>query len=63
MPNPKALWIVSCPSDGSPEEQLQDLEAILGSNSISNGTTSLLTGGNKLGSLATIEFPDFKVSY
>lgn len=62
MPNPKALWIISTPSDSNPEEQLSELSNILGSDSVNGAASNLLGGGSKLGSPALIEFPDFKVS-
>lgn len=48
MPNPQSLWLVAARADSAPEEQLQDLQQVLG-----NG---------KLGTAALIEFPEFKVS-
>lgn len=63
MPNPKALWIVTLPTDSSPDEQLTDLNNVLGSGSGAGGggATSLM-GSSKLGHATSIEFPEFKVS-
>lgn len=47
MPSSHSLWLVTAPADSSPEEQLGDLEEVL--------------GHGKLGNAVGVVFPEFKV--
>lgn len=69
MPAPTSLLIVSAPAAGSPEDQLEELDAILHGQSTastnhggsSNKTYTGLSGGSALGEAQRIAFPEFKV--
>lgn len=62
MPSQNSLWIVTAPVDSSPDEQLEDLEAVLGNAKAGVNASSLLGRGGKLGDAVPFEFPEFKVS-
>lgn len=63
MPSQNSLWIVTAPVDSSPDEQLEDLEVVIGNAKAGVNASSLLGRGGKLGEAVPFEFPEFKVRF